>query len=290
MNKQRAVVAVITSALLYGFTPVICSLTYQLGNNPYTLTWFRSIFVLPLLIVLMKKNRVPFSLTLKEGLTIILIGIFGTVMTTLLLYSSYQYIGVGTATTLHFLYPLFVTLLCHFVYHDNMRRNQWMALGISLLGVALFVDTSDFSRLQGIIMALVSGFTFSVYLVGLDKSGLSKMNSYKLSFYLASVVAICLGGLDLVVHQMVWQLPPQVYGYMVIVAILAQFIAIILLKIGIEHLGSAIASLLSMFEPVSSVVFGYLFLQETVSIGKAIGCLLILCGVGLLLKKTRRAG
>ena len=46
-----------------------------------------------------------------------------------------------------------------------------------------------------------------------------------------------------------------------------------------------LASLFSMFEPVSCLVFGALLLNETVVIAQAIGCVLILGGVLLLIKE-----
>jgi drug/metabolite transporter (DMT)-like permease len=69
------------------------------------------------------------------------------------------------------------------------------------------------------------------------------------------------------------------------VAIMAQWLAVVFLQQGISVLGSSLASLFSMFEPVSCLVFGALLLNETVVIAQAIGCVLILGGVLLLIKE-----
>ena len=167
--RTKGIIYVLISALIYGFTPVLCSMTYKLGNTPLTLTFFRSFFVLPVLAILMKKEHISLKISANELKKVFIIALFGAVLTTLLLYSSYQYIAVGTATTLHFLYPLFVTLICHFIYRDSMRKIQIIALFISLVGVAFFINLNDLSAIQGIVMALISGFTFSIYLVGIEK-------------------------------------------------------------------------------------------------------------------------
>ena len=283
--RTKGIIYVLISALIYGFTPVLCSMTYDMGNTPLTLTFFRSFFVLPVLAILMKKDHISMKITKNELGRVFVIALFGAVLTTLLLYSSYQYIAVGTATTLHFLYPLFVTLICHFIYRDSMRKTQIIALVISLIGVGFFINLNDLSAIQGIIMALISGFTFSIYLVGIEKFGVSDMHSYKLSFYIAMWVCICLIIVNVFTGQFNFNQPLLSYGLMVIVAILAQFVAVVMLKEGIAIIGSSLASMFSMAEPVSSVIFGAIFLSESITIMQIIGCALIMIGVSMLLKK-----
>ncbi|MDY4973138.1 MAG: EamA family transporter, partial [Erysipelotrichaceae bacterium] len=124
-----------------------------------------------------------------------------------------------------------------------------------------------------------------LYLVGIEKLNLAKMNNYKLSLYLAITVCVSLFIFGSVSGQFVFDQPIISYGLMLVIAFLAQFVAVICLKMGIEYLGSSLASMFSMFEPVSSVVFGCLFLNESITFIKMIGCILILSGVLLLIKK-----
>ena len=166
-----------------------------------------------------------------------------------------------------------------------VSKIQIIALGIALSGVFCFIDINDLVKIKGIIMALVSGFTFSLYLVGIEKLNLAKMNNYKLSLYLAITVCVSLFIFGSITDQFVFYQSVISYGLMLVIAFLAQFVAVICLKMGIEYLGSSLASMFSMFEPVSSVVFGCLFLNESITFIKMIGCILILSGVLLLIKK-----
>ncbi len=283
--RTKGIFLTVLSAIIYGFTPVLCSITYSYGNNPITLTFFRGFIILPILICLMLKNKVSFKVSLIEFLKISFVAIFGSVITTLLLYSSYQYLDVGTSTTLHFMYPLFVTLICHFVYKDVLTKRHIFALVLALIGIFTFINFNDLNKIKGIIFALTSGVTFSIYLVGIEKLKLSRMNDYKLSFYLALVMTFSLFIFGSTTKQLVFNQPLQSYALIVCVAILAQLIAVICLKKGIAYLGSSLASMFSMFEPVSSVIFGFLFLNEPITALKVIGCCFILGGVSLLIKK-----
>ncbi|MEA4875841.1 DMT family transporter [Anaerorhabdus sp.] len=289
MTKNRAIVLTIISALIYGFTPVLCSMTYEYGNNPYSLTFFRSLLVLPVLAVLLIKNKISLRLNKDEFIKMMIIGLFGAVFTTLLLYSSYTYIGVGTATTLHFMYPLFVLVICHFIYRDHITTRQYISLALAMIGIVCFIDFNDFSRIQGIAMALISGVTFAVYLVGIEKAGLSSMNNYKLSFYLSAIVSVSLLVFNIFSNQIVFNQPVSNYFLMVCIGLLASFIALIFLKIGIEELGSTLASMFCLFEPISSVVFGFFLLNESVGFMKILGCLFIIVAMALLVMKKKKA-
>lgn len=289
MTKNRAIVLTIISALIYGFTPVLCSMTYEYGNNPYSLTFFRSLLVLPVLAVLLIKNKISLRLNKDEFIKMMIIGLFGAVFTTLLLYSSYTYIGVGTATTLHFMYPLFVLVICHFIYRDHITTRQYISLALAMIGIVCFIDFNDFSRIQGIAMALISGVTFAVYLVGIEKAGLSSMNNYKLSFYLSAIVSVSLLVFNIFSNQIVFNQPVSNYFLMICIGVLASFIALIFLKIGIEELGSTLASMFCLFEPISSVVFGFFLLNESVGFMKILGCLFIIVAMALLVMKKKKA-
>lgn len=233
----------------------------------------------------MIKDNISFRCEKGELVKIVSVALFGSVLTTTLLNSSYLYIGVGTATTLHFMYPLFVTLICHFVYHDALSRKHMIALSIALTGVVLFLDFKDLSKMKGIVMALISGVTFAIYLVGIEKLKLSKMNSIKLSFYFALTVSAVIGVSGTLTNQMVLNQPLISYVLMLGVAIMAQWLAVVFLQKGIDVLGSSLASLFSMFEPVSCLIFGAVLLNETVVFAQLIGCALILGGVLILVKE-----
>ena len=58
--RLKGILYTILSGLLYGFAPVICGLTYAYGNNATSTAFFRGFFVLPILGVLMIKNKISF--------------------------------------------------------------------------------------------------------------------------------------------------------------------------------------------------------------------------------------
>lgn len=123
--KAKGILFTALSALLFGVTPALAALSYRMGSTPETLTFYRNLLVLPVLAVIMGLRRIPFRVPWRILGTIVLVGVLGRGITTLMLYSSYTYIGVGTATTLHFLFPVFVALICRVFYRERIGGAVW---------------------------------------------------------------------------------------------------------------------------------------------------------------------
>lgn len=273
--KKQGYFLTLLSAVIFGLTPTLAKITYQLGNNGITMAFLRHLIVIPILWIMIKIKGYSLKITRKQLKEILCVGIIGNALTVILLYTSYSYIGVGSATVLHFMYPLFVCLIYYFYYHQPLGKATLLCLLLATVGITFFIEFNQSSFL-GMIMALTSGVFFAYYIVGVDKKRLGSLNPYVLNFYFAISIAGCIlliGGLT---RQIQWVLPLKVYGYALVIAILTSIIAIICLQQGIKYIGGSRASIISMFEPVTSVIFGCFILKEQLTILKIIGSILIL--------------
>lgn len=281
--KSKGYFLTILSAIIFGFTPILAKITYSMGSNGITMAFLRHLFVIPILFLIIKLQKVPYKITIHQLKNICLIGIVGNALTVAALYTSYSYIQVGSATVLHFLYPMFVSLICFFYYKEKLSKAVKICLVIASIGILFFIELGGSSFL-GLFLALFSGITFAYYMVGIEKLGLQTLNPYVLNFYFAIVISISLLLIGLISGQLNLNLPIQAYGYSLLIAVLTSIIGIICLQQGVRYLGAATASILSMFEPVTSVIFGIFILHEQLTIVKAIGCLIILGAItGLIL-------
>lgn len=287
MNLKGVVFTVI-SACLYGVAPIFATGIYALNGTPITVVFLRSLFVLPILYFLMKKDKQTLKITRFELKNIILVAIFGSGLTTIMLFVSYQYIDVGTATTLHFLYPLCVTIICKLVYHDKIDQYKKYALILAVIGIAFFIDFKRSGSFLGLFLALASSITYAFYMVELEKKGLARMNAYKLSMYISFFIMLeTLVYAFLVPSSFNLDIPFIAYVLTFCVAICTSFLAVVLLQKGIKLLGSSTASFFCFFEPVTSIILGYFFLQEDLTIFKILGCIIIFGALILLMKSNK---
>ena len=279
--SKKGIILTLLSATLFGLTPILAKQITLSGVSAETLIFYRNLFAIPFLFLLCLKDKCSFKVTKRELIQIFLIALFGQMVTTVALYGSYAYINVGTATTLHFLYPLFVALICRIVFKDKMSKLKTMALVVATAGVMFFIEPGN-EGFIGILLAIFSGFTFALYFVGVEKCGLNHKNPYLLSLYFAIFVALDMLVYNLVMNKMTFDISLENYGLMALVAIGTSFLGIAFLQMGIKYLGATMAAIFCMFEPISSIIGGMIFLNEGLTLAKLIGCIVILGAVSAI--------
>ena len=283
MNRMlRGMIFTIVSALLFGVTPILVSITFDMGSNANTLTFYRNLMVVPVLLCVMLAKKIPFRITLRELGLLLLMGVGFLVSTTYMLCESYNYIGVGTATTLHFMYPAVTALICRVIFKERLGRWKLLALLAAGAGVFFFLDRDGAAGLPGILLALISAVTYGCYLTGMDKTPLRAMPPTKVACYMGFFNAMAMLLVDIPVRKINFFLPPLAMGYTFIVAMCTSVLAVALLQKGIHDLGASTAAVFCMFEPVSSVISGCLILNETMTWEKLVGCVIILGGVTMM--------
>ena len=289
----KGVVMTCISAALFGITPVLASKTYEMGSNALTLTFYRNLMAVPVLLVIMAVRKIPFRLTLHQFLLICAIGAGLRASTTFMLYASYDYIGIGTATTLHFLYPLFTALFCLVLFRQRMGVGKCCALVLAAGGVgcfASFTGNGDLSgMLPGLILAIASSIIYSGYMTGMEHTALRDMDATKVSCYMALSNAVAVMMINLPVQQIHFALPPKALLYTFIISICTSFFAFALLQLGIRELGASTAAIFCLLEPITSVAAGWLLLNEAMTVKKAVGCLLVLGAVAAALVAEKAA-
>lgn len=286
--KVKGIIITILSAVIFGFTPALASITYGLGNNSLSMTFYRNFFAIPFLFLILKYKRIPLRINMKEIKDIFILSLIGVVLTTALLYSSYSYIGIGVATTLHFLYPMFVALACMFIFKEQLDKGTIISLILALVGVAFFMDFKSSGNMIGAIMALVSGLTYGFYILWLDKRNLIKMNLYKLSFYLVTFSALEMLIGNIFGGYIELDLPIKAYVLIILCSVLASVVGIVLFQIGISTIGSTSAAIFSLFEPITSVITGVIIFNESLNLAKLLGCIIIFISITYLAVKTEK--
>ena len=283
LRSARGMLCTCGAALLYGSLPVYANFAYAAGANAETFNLHKSAFALPVLAVVLLIRRKRILLPRTQLLFAVLAGVLGKGITSLLLYTSYNYVDGGVATTLHFMYPLFSVLLVRFVFHTRVPVYRWLVLALATGGVALFVDpAAGGGQLVGVICAVASGAVYAVYILLVDKSGLSALDPMVFAFYLALSGSVFSALYGAATGTLLFSLPARAYLYMAMAAVMTSVAAAALFQQGIRLLGGASAAFFSLLEPVGSCVFGALFLSEQMGIRSAAGVAVILSALVLM--------
>ena len=93
---------VIGSAIIFGCMPLGAKIVYANGVNPISLVFYRNVLAIPVMIMIVKAGKDNLKITPGDFGKLVILAILGSVLTPMLLYSSYNYISSGASTTLHF--------------------------------------------------------------------------------------------------------------------------------------------------------------------------------------------
>ena len=272
------------SAIIFGLMPLLTKIIIARGAPSLTIPFFRVFYVTIVLFFVLKIKKIDLHLEKRDLLSAILTSIFGSGLTIIILNESYNHVDTGIATSLHFLYPLFVAILCCFFYGEKIKKKQILSLSFALVGIICFMSKGNGS-LFGYFLAIASGLTYAFYLVKMDKSGLVKMNALKLSFYLALFTTIEIFTMNLFMQDVVFKMDALSYGLLLVLALSSSFLATVLLQKGVLLLGSTRASFICLLEPVTSMIVGILWLNEALTCNKGLGGLAIIISLIIFLKK-----
>ena len=264
------------SAIIFGLMPLLTKIIIARGATSLTIAFFRVFYVTIVLFFVLKIKKIDLYLEKRDLLSAILTSIFGSGLTIIILNESYNYVDTGIATSLHFLYPLFVAVLCCFFYGEKIKKKQILSLSFALVGIICFMSKGDGS-LFGYFLAITSGLTYAFYLV--------KMDALKLSFYLALFTTIEIFTMNLFMQDVVFKMDAIAYGLLLVLALSSSFLATVLLQKGVLLLGSTRASFICLLEPVTSMIVGILWLNEALTFNKGLGGLAIIISLIIFLSE-----
>lgn len=284
MSKLYGTLCVVISSIGFGLMPVIAKLAYEAGGNTYNVLFYRFLFAFIMLGIFNVATKKPIKITKEQIKFIVIIGLIGYYLTSLTLFLSYNYVSAGVATTIHFIYPALVTIAAYFLYKEKITPIKALALILSFIGVFMIIGiTGEVSLdIRGIILALLSAVVFAIYVLGVANPVLEGINSTVLIFYVSIISWLGNGITQLVTGKLSLVMPAQAVIRVALLALISTVIPLVTFAIGIQIVGPGTASILSTLEPVTSLVVGYLLLNEAVTGQMVIGAILIIAAVILL--------
>ena len=207
------------------------------------------------------------------------------VMSALFLFWGYNYLPSGVATTIHFMYPVFVTLIMSIIYHERLSAIIITAIILAISGVASLSisDTEQGIDLTGIGIVLISAISYALYIVRVNKSKVRNMNGTKLTFYV-----LMIGSLIFLLNAQlkggVQSIPDgKAFMNILMLAILPTVVSNLALVYAIKNIGSTLTAILGAMEPLTALSIGILVFAEPLTPTIALGFILIISAVSLII-------
>lgn len=292
MNRIKGLLYGVISSSAFGLIPLFALPALRGGIGVDSVMFYRfgiSALALGLWLLI---RRHGLRISWKEGMTLAGLGIFYS-MTALLLTSSYLYIPSGIATTIHFLYPVVVTLVMILFFQDRVSLPLVAATFMAVSGVCLLSrqETGGEISLKGLSLVLATVLTYALYIVGVNKSCVHRMDGLKLTFYVLLVGTIVFGAQLAVKGERLEAMPDWPIGIdLVLLALIPTLLSDFTLILSVQHVGSTTTAVLGCMEPLTAVAMGVLFLGEQLGRVQLAGMLVILLAVSVVILANSKDG
>ena len=283
--QTKGVVLAIISAICYGMNPLGALFLYEEGLNVNSVIFYRFIFASILLAIFMLIKKDSFYLKFKEIILLALLGLlFG--ISAISLFNSFLYMDAGLASTVLFIYPIFVAIIMALFFKEKNSIITILSIIFAFLGVVLLYE-SDGANVSnfGIFLVIVSSLCYAIYIVIINQY--LKMSALKVTFYSMLFCTI-----TILIHSFFdssLNIMPLVnfnmWFYTIFLALVPTIISLLFLIKAIQLIGSTSASILGALEPLTAVLIGVYVFNEKITFWLVIGIVFILFGVILIVLK-----
>lgn len=273
------------AAAAYGTNPAFAIPLYEQGMNPNSVLFFRYLFGIPLIALVMAARDVPFRLSREEIGPTAILGIL-MAFSSLALFESYKYINSGIASTLLFVYPVMVAVMMIFFFHEKMRMSVVLCLVIMTVGLILLMKPQGEITLSpfGCLLVMVSALTYALYIIFVNVSKVIKaIPTSKLLFYvLACGSAIYLAMMPLGNEL---TLPTKESGWLNLtaLAVIPTLLSLTCTTKAIQLIGSTPTAILGALEPVSAVLLSVTVLGQSLTPRDIAGGILIIIATTIVI-------
>lgn len=291
MNRIKGILYAAVSSSTFGLAPFFSLTLLLAGFSAFEVLSYRWGVVTIALTLFGWCSGCSFRLEKKDFLVVLLLSLLRAV-TSFSLLIAYQNIATGVASTIHFMYPLAVSLVMMYFFQEKKSLWVMFAVFMSLLGAALLssgeLEAKNGDTIVGLVAACVSVFSYAGYIVGVRMTRAVRINSTVLTCYVMGlgtvlyfIGALTTSGLRLVADGYTWLI---ILG----LALPATAISNITLVRAIKYAGPTLTSILGAMEPLTAVVIGVFVFKELFTLNSAIGIILILLAVSVVIFRKQK--
>ena len=267
MDKKRVYgyIAGVVAGVSYGTNPLFAKPLLESGVPVLVMLFFRYFLSATLLAGWMLLRKEPFKVRGRELPILILLGLLFA-CSSLLLFYSYEFIPSGLATTLVYLYPVFVALIM-VALRLYPSWQTWVSILATFGGIVLLSKPSQGVEIRfvGLLLAMLGALSYAFYLVIVNRSKrIRKVSEHTLTLY-----ALLTGSVLFVTLRAVQGGSPVEgvdtaadWANLIGLAIVPTMVSMLTLAVSTRYIGPTKTSVLGVFEPITAILIGTLMFRE----------------------------
>ena len=207
---------------------------------------------------------------------------------------SIQLTTATQGTLLTNLAPIWVGVIAFLFFKNKPRRSFWIGTLFAIIGIVIFIGIDVFLSLsfdRGFTLGIFSGFFYALYIL-LSKEVLNKMEVVSFITLSSTSSALFLLIINIAAKQSLWGFTSTAWASLLIQGLVSQLLAWLLISYATKRMRATRLSLSLLSQVVFASILAWIFIDEVITIEKAIGGALILLGIAITFyekKEVRKA-
>ena len=234
-----------------------------------------------LLFVYLRKSKVDKAAIRKNFPILALSGAFIGI-NWILLFESYNYTTVATATLCYYMQPIFVILASPFLLKERLTAKKAVCVLVALLGMVfvsgvLTTGIPALSEAKGILYGLGAAFFYAT--VVLMNKKITDINAYD-----KTIMQLGMGAIVLSPYVMLTQdfgtaassMTPALWALLLFVGLIHTGVAYVLYFDALKDLKAQTVAIFGYIDPIVAIILSALLLRENMGLYGVIGAILVL--------------
>ena len=278
----------IVAGISYGTNPLFAKPLLESGVPVLVMLFFRYALSATLLGIWMVLNGEKLSTSRRElGLLVVLGLLFAG--SSIFLFASYEFIPSGLATTLVYLYPVFVALIMVFL-HFYPSWQTWLSIIATFGGIILLSSPSQGADIQlpGIFLAVLSALSYAHYLIIVNRSSrIKNVSERTITFYALATGTVLFFIMRLIQGGSLVEGvdTPADWANLVGLAIVPTILSLLTLAVSTRFIGPTKTSILGVFEPLTAILIGTALFGEPLTWKMGLGIAICVAAVVFMILK-----
>ncbi len=234
-------------------------------------------------------KHLSFKISFNQGIALFVLAILFS-LSSLTLFTAFNYIPSGIACTILFIYPIMVAIISTVFFKEKITLVTVSAIALTISGIIFLNNNSEVSiNLKGLIYVLISALMYALYMIGIKNiKSIRHIKKPVLTFY------VMFFGLTVYIYNLNFCTElqmlntPLLWVFAFGLAIIPTIISLEATTIAIKILGPTITAIFGALEPLTAITFGLIFFHEVFTLKIALGIILILTGVTLVVLKSEK--
>ena len=290
-NAMIGYPAGIITGIAYGLNPLFAMPLMNEGASTESILLFRYSIAVILLGAFLLLKRETFKINMRQAFVLLSLGLLFTA-SSILLFESYKYIASGLATTLSFLFPVFVAIIMVFL-KVVPSIPVWLAIAATFAGVVIMSagDGTQTVSALGVFLASASAFAYALFIVVINRSkSISTISDSLLTFYALLVGAVVFSVMSLTSDSELLTGLDSTMAWVNLVglAVIPTIVSMATLAVSTRNIGATKTSVLGVFEPITAILVGTLVFGEALTSNIVIGISISVIAVLFMIVVTKR--